>query len=152
MNYDEARQRKDGRWDWTSRNGDHIHPVGYCAGWMDWTAEQAERVAMPLEYLQKEQERKDGPFRQKFHTDGHATQEEAERCFYEYCLDHAAEREWDQAQQCDFPGCETFTRKTLHPQFMGSVVSFTHLCDEHRNREGLQAARPFRGGMEVMHS
>lgn len=31
MNYDQARQRKDGKWHYTRKNDDRIYPIGFCA-------------------------------------------------------------------------------------------------------------------------
>ena len=155
MNHDCARQRQDGRWDWTTKNDREqgAYPLGYCRGWHDWTQEQANRIGMPLAYLQQKQKQEDGPFRSKFHTDGHATKEEAERCFYEFCLDHALEFSYDQAMYpCDVPGCETYSSKGLRYSPMGSVISQVTLCDKHCDREGLVLARPFRDGQEIWHS
>jgi hypothetical protein len=151
MNTELAAQRPDGRWHWTINNP--RCPKGYCRGWQDWTQEQADRIGMPLEYLQKKQEEEDGPFREKFHTDGHETKEDAERCYYEYCLDHAREGTMsDQQCHCRFPDCEEWSQKYLGNPGLDGIFNLVVLCDEHRNREGLEAAHPFVPGIWIHHS
>lgn len=158
MNYEQARERQaDHRWDWTNMRDGSVWAVGYCGGWNDWTPEQAARVGMPMAALQADLEKKDGPFREKFHTDGHATKEEAERCFYEYCLDRVREAEIASAQyRCRFPlesgQCGAWTSKALESPGYSGCFEPTFLCDDHRTREGLRAVRPFHPGLCLIHS
>lgn len=86
MNHWKARQREsDGRWDYTSHNDrSGTHAVGYCHAYRpydetDTYLPQAMRDALN----EKEQE-----FIHKYHTDGHATAEEACQCRKQYDLDH----------------------------------------------------------------
>lgn len=152
MNTELAAQRdSDGRWQWVMNNRNN--PVGYCRGWTEWTQEMADRIHWPLDDILRRQQEEDVPFRHKFHTDGHATKEEAERCYYDFCLDHVREGTMlDEQRRCQFPGCEAWTQKYLDNPQLGMVFHFVCLCDEHRNREGLEAAQPFEPGTESYHS
>lgn len=160
MNYAEARERQaDHRWDWTNKRDNQVWAVGYCGGWHDWTDEQAARVGMPRDTLQADKETRDGPFRAKFHTDGHATKEEAERCFYEHSLDRVHEIENSSIQhRCSVPlplpgsFCDAWTTKGLESPGYGGCFQVTWLCDAHRNREGLVVAHPFQKGLSMIHS
>lgn len=153
VNYDCARQRKDGRWEWTTGNvRTGIRAVGYCAGWIEWTQEMADRIGFALDYLRQRQNETDGPFREKFHRNGHATKEEAERCFYDFCLDHAGEQDWVPRGKCEFPGCGETAVKAFGMPREDSVIPFAFLCDAHRNRAGLEAAHPFEAGIQITHT
>jgi hypothetical protein len=149
MNISEASQMHDGQWKFCM-NG---RPVAYCAGWHEWTEEEAKRIGLPLEYITRDQDEKDRPFKEKFHLEGHDTKEEAERCYYEYCLDHVRESTMANQQiRCEFPGCENWSHKLLGNPGMSGLFSGFVLCDEHRNREGLMAAKPFKPEIIIYHS
>lgn len=154
MNYAEARQRKDDlRWDWTNMNDKRVWPVGYCAGWRDWTEDMAKRIGMSLEDIKRRQDTEDGPTKGKFHGDGHATKEEAERCFYEYSLDRVQQASLKGTQKvCQFPGCGDWTSHALESPGMDGLFPPTMLCHAHRNREGLMQVHPFQGGIQLIHS
>lgn len=84
----------------------------------------------------------------------HFTQEEAERCFHKYELDNAhfdARIAPHTQHLCEFPGCRKWTQMGARWGW-GGVGHLTLLCDEHRNREGLEQAHPFMPGMEVITS
>jgi hypothetical protein len=122
MNYLSAKQRgSDSRWDYTY-NGS---PWGYCRayspipdtipGFKEWN----EKVA---------------PLAPKFHTDGHATEEEACECYKQYLLDTAlrlqpAEPE-NAYQQHRCKVCHKFT--ACYAQ-VGAYRMFV-LCPEHQTR------------------
>src|ERR1039458_152792 len=85
MNYYAARQRKDGRWDYTNKNDDFIGSVGYCHKYRPLT-DGSLKGLYPQEYLEQKEE-KQGIFKHKYHMDGHATKEEACECYRKYLLD-----------------------------------------------------------------
>jgi|GEM_PF-4268286 len=152
MNYAEARQRKsDKRWDWTTKNG-RVWPTGYCAGWIVWTPELAARVSLPLAVLQAEQT-KEQPYRAKYHTDGHESREDAERCFYEYSLDHLKTVTMARHRvPCVFPGCAEWTQTALESPGMGGLFPLVELCAEHCTRAAVERIHPFGGGLRLIHS
>ena len=84
MNYYQACQREDGRWDYTRTNDGVTRPYGYCAGWVEYTKEDAMRLGEP-ELLRENDLTL--PFKDKYHTDGHTTETEAVLCYRQYLLD-----------------------------------------------------------------
>jgi hypothetical protein len=77
-----------GVWDYccSNRHGG-AYPVGYCAGWSERTKEQFEKdFPGHGEVFFKDQERR-RPFKEKYHTDGHKTREEAIECYRQYEID-----------------------------------------------------------------
>lgn len=155
MNYDEARQReRDGRWDWTTANRRlGTFPDGYCAGWYTWTQADADRLAMPLDRLLEEQEKDHGAYRAKFHTDGHATKEEAERCYYEYSADHLYESgPWSPEQKCRYPECRQLAEMGLENRGYAGCFSLMLLCNVHRTVEVMRELQPFKPDMRHIHS
>ena len=132
MNYDEARQREDDkRWDMTSMNDGRIHPIGYCHAWNppkpgDW-----------LYDLHKPEWDKMEQFKDKYHTDGHATAIEASDCYREYLLDNRLQfATIGHYNPCEV--CGTLTNQMSQidgwPQHL--------LCPEHANREEVEKLWP----------
>jgi hypothetical protein len=74
------------RWDFTCTNSAGTFPMGYCAGWKEWTQVDADRIHMSLASLKKEEERA-LPFKHKYHSDGHETSAEACDCWRDYQFD-----------------------------------------------------------------
>lgn len=74
----------------TSRNDQRIHPIGYCAGkdadprgWsFIWIGDPVERERQRAREVQRFDR-----FAAKYHSDGHANEEEASDCYREYRLD-----------------------------------------------------------------
>ena len=109
MNYYTALQRKtDKKWDYTRRNGDSIHAIGYCSG-----------AARGDEY----------------HEVGHETEGQARECYKQYLLDNELRLEGqelaDSRRMCECDGCEVWTGKMAAISPTRSFI----LCDEHRTRE-----------------
>lgn len=121
MNYYKPRQRvSDGRWDFTRRNNNDVRPEGYCQPWS--FAQQFYPPALES----------------KFHSEGHATEAEAARCYLQYQLDHGLvfrpETKVGNYQECEFPGCETVTSGRAEVRMVGRWV----LCEKHQNRESVE--------------
>lgn len=125
MNHYKALQReKDKRWDMTM-NGRQA--VGYChahraipedAGWLP-----AERIRQLNE--------NEAQFAAKYHSDGHATEEEAYACYLEYLLDHQVRFGLtDSGSQHKCKVCGEWTQK-----WVDAVYEVIHLCDQHNNRD-----------------
>jgi hypothetical protein len=139
--YYQALQRKsDQRYDYTSSTGStQPHPIGYCAGWKEMSDYGTAAWDKNLkESLERDIEEK-RPFKDKFHSDGHATAAEAEACYRQYELDHQlrlheAPAEPDQLHRCKADGCKEFTAGVA---FLGNHRHF-YLCDAHRNRETVE--------------
>lgn len=147
MNYEQARERKaDGRWDWTNMRDGLIWATDYCAGFKPY-AEICAALGMPNS--PKAAERHDR-YKDKYHTDGHATREEAERCHYDYQIDHAREFKIgpDTQRKCAYPDCEAWTQNGLQ---IGNYELYL-LCDGHRDRDGLERVAAFKPGAQEIHS
>ena len=130
MNYYAARQRKDGRWDFTNKNDGFIVPVGYCHQYHPLTNGSLKGL-YPQEYLeQKEKERE--IFKHKYHMDGHTTEQEACECYRKYLLDttlYLDGKSNDTQRKCKI--CEEWTNQY-------AIVDGGYmydLCDLHRTRE-----------------
>lgn len=131
----QALQRKtDGRWDYTVSSDEEgwAHPAGYCGGWKEWTEEDEKRTAIP--WLRAEQE-KHRLFKDKYHTDGHATPEEARRCHREYELDQDLEAYEEEGAQRQCEVCSAWTTRRMQ---LGQFHRFT-LCDAHATRDNVAA-------------
>jgi hypothetical protein len=132
MNHKCARKRQsDGRWDYTYNGG----PWGYCREYRP-LAEDGRII--PAGVSRYENEKMDS-LKGKFHTDGHATEQEACDCFKQYQLDtalrlQAAEPE-NASQQHKCQICRKWT--ACHAQ-VGAYQLFV-LCPEHQTRECVES-------------
>lgn len=147
MRYYDARQREhDGRWDYTCRHDDRIYPVGYCAGFRPY---KADDVVVRSEEHARELNAELEPFREKYHTDGHATPEEARACYREYLLDQRLRFvRWEHTTPsgeevlpgtlslCNADGC---TEYTPHYAAIRGTMESWYLCDDHLDRETVEA-------------
>lgn len=125
MKHYQPRQRlSDGRWDYCCED----MPTGYCCPFFDWretpalahmdfSDEDPKVVAMIAN-------------RDKHHTNGHETSEEACECYRQYLLDHRVhELTADEARACE--ECGEWTDHLVE------IVNFQimHLCEKHSSRE-----------------
>jgi len=112
MNHYAARPRKNHeRWDYTIRQHDYVFATGYCQGWQDFDVNGITRFmgADGVEWARRDHEAK-AAFKDKYHTDGHSTEEDACACYRTYLLDHARfgvrTTGWGgcEVERCDVPG------------------------------------------------
>lgn len=137
MNYYQALQREDGRWDYTQRRDSQIWAIGYCQGWemVQRRIDRYEDHEHPVMQMDEERIEKLKAHKDKFHDNGHATKEGARACYQEYLLDF--QLDLDSSLQtagkhtCMAEGCEEETRQMIP---VGSYFQFL-LCPEHQNRE-----------------
>lgn len=127
MNYYEARQREsDKRWDFTVMRDKYIRPVGYCHEYVPATV----GIGFHSQAMVDEFNESKRPFMHKYHTDGHATQREAEECYRQYCLDQRLKyyTNVDEKHKCQV--CGEWTQKQ-------AVIEYESwwLCDSHANRD-----------------
>src|SRR5690242_13691721 len=112
MAYYTARQRTDGRWDYTCQNSAGTFPIGYCSG------PEVAKYDKTNEHLGKD------------HDDGHATSAEAHACHRQYELDQHVgfhERE-DTQKKCLICGAWT-TKRAL----VGCEIQKEYeLCEAHQ--------------------
>lgn len=124
MNYDSARQRTDGRWDYTTNS----HPIGYCSGWT-WneTYDPKKEWAYGSEDHWQKSKIKAEASKDKYHTGGHATAEEACECYKNYQLDNHLQldrKSTNTMHKCKV--CGTYTESMASVGFW----QLYHLCDE----------------------
>lgn len=115
MNYYRSRQREsDHRWDYTCKQNQKVWPIGYCSG-----------------------QSVEGPNAHKYHSDGHATAEEADECYRRYLLDNEIQFSSGEGSRvlhvCQYPGCEEFTAGIA--EVGCGPCAIYHLCNEHRTKE-----------------
>lgn len=81
----------------------------------------------------------------------HETQEEAERHFYEYCIENVKEfTNSDEQHKCAV--CGDWTQKGLRNTSMFLIGFNLYLCDIHRNESELRKFSPFEFGLSIIHS
>ena len=81
----------------------------------------------------------------------HTTSEEAERHFYNYCIDNAKVYESNGIQQkCRI--CGQWTTKSFGNNQLHLILQPIALCDEHLTKECLARASPFSIGISIIHS
>lgn len=126
MNYYEPKKRQsDGKWDYT-RNS---QPAGYCHAFQEFEKEFIENF-----HISDSEVEKHNKFADKYHSDGHDTEEEACKCYKEYQLDHKLQLDHeDKHQQRRCKVCGEWTTK-----FAMVDYSIYQLCDKHCTREEVE--------------
>lgn len=123
MRHYQARQRNtDGRWDYTCG----YTPVGYCHEFKDPVDDNPLNLHWPQDQIDAVRNNK-----HKYHTDGHATEEEACNCYKQYLLDQRfrVNKLRDQMNRCEV--CKEFS------QYYAEVGNYRlhFVCEKHANRE-----------------
>lgn len=80
---------------------------------------------------------------------GHATKEEAERCYYDHQIAGLHEVKYDSYNKCQIKGCGKLTNIALSPKHS---YSSTNLCKSHRNKESYMEVNPFNTGITIISS
>lgn len=139
MNYDEAREIPGKGWHWTTMNNGVVRIAQPCItilkpfdpGSLDFSLRPSDIVRCPP----------------------HATREEAERHYYDWCLSTVTEIKLGEQQlRCRAPSCEAWTDTLLGNRQLERMFNGDPLCDEHRTRETLAAIHPFAPGLRSIHS
>jgi len=138
MNYDQARQTKDGGWHWTTMNDGVVRTAAPCIRFL-----KPFDYSKPFEPAKPEDIERCTP---------HATQEEAERHFYDYCFEAENIHENTTANWMDCAKCGAPTKRLLGNRSMSQTIQQEALCDEHFSIETLRELHPFRREMTLMHS
>jgi hypothetical protein len=126
-----ARQRKDGRWDYTVHIGDVILPVGYCAEFHEWTEEDVNRFGVPSNHFSILREKE---FAHKHHSDGHVTAKDAEDCYKQYMLDQRLKLMI--SDHTNRRKCLCCDEWTSYYAIVG--ISCFDLCEKHQTRESVE--------------
>lgn len=143
MNYLQPRQRQsDGQWDFTSMNDGRVHPVGYC----DKKPDPADFERLGIHVSQAELERWE-KYGDKYHTDGHVTEDGAIECYRQYELDNRLRldcKHSDEQRKCEVCGHWTDTAA------MVGAYRVYELCDIHRTRDEVE--KLFKGSSQIISS
>lgn len=121
-----------GPWFYSRMDDKVITPVGYCAGWREWTPEQLRMQfdeAMAVMVLRDQEQLR--LFKHKYHTTGHATDQEARDCYKEYMIDNCVTLDHKLAERRDH--CMACSELTDGYAQVGTLATFV-LCDNCRNR------------------
>lgn len=139
MNYDEARELKGGGWHWTTMNDGVVRTAQPCItilkpfepGSLDFSLRPSDITRCPP----------------------HATKEDAERHYYDWCLSTVSEIKLaDQQRRCRASGCSEWTDTMLGNRQLGRMFNGDPLCDAHRTPEALRALHPYAPGMMSIYS
>jgi hypothetical protein len=146
MNYYQPRQRKtDMRWDFTSMNDGHVWPVGYCDGDFD----KVKKRILDCDILPNREAEvvKLEKFASKFHSNGHATCDEAVECYRQYQLDQHL-RLNKHENPAELRRCAVCGTWTGHHADIG-MTTFD-LCDQHLGRNWVEEL--FKGSSNIISS
>jgi hypothetical protein len=140
MNYDEAREIPGKGWHWTTMNNGVVRTAQPC---IRHVGDESD----PFWYMKPSNESA------WERCEPHATKEQAERHFYDWCLSTVTEIKLGEQQlRCRAPGCEAWTDTELGNRQLGRMFNGDPLCEAHRTREVLAQIRPFAPGMGLIHS
>ena len=140
MNYDKAREVPGKGWHWTTMNDGIVRTAEPCSRHVGDESD-------PMWYMKPSNES------DWQRCEPHATRDEAERHFYDWCLETVAEtRMGDQQLRCRMPDCAEWTDTVLGNLQDERLFNGDPLCEAHRTREVLAQIRPFEPGMELIHS
>jgi hypothetical protein len=132
-------RQTDHRWDYTISSDEEgwTHADGYCAGWREWTLEDARKVSVSefgvRELLERQEERR--KFQHKYHRDGHSSADQAALCYRAYELDQKLE--FFNFEQDTQRKCEVCTVWTMGYARLGDYRTFP-LCPEHQSRANVE--------------
>lgn len=126
MNYMQPRKRQtDKKWDYTNMNDGIVYPIGYCREFTELTGS-----SFPVSEQQCEEHRK---FKNKYHTDGHDTYEDACKCYKDYLLDHSVQIHESKNTQHQCQICKEWTQQIVEVEY-----STFYICKNHIIRESLE--------------
>ncbi len=138
MNYKGPRQRQTTlRWDYANENKrTGTYPIGYCTGWREDTKESVERWyvdGFDCPSYKKDLALRES-FREKYHSDGHATYAEACECYRQFLLDQDLRMEGlTNYTQHKCTVCEAWTQR-----YAQIDQRQWFLCDAHCTREEIE--------------
>jgi hypothetical protein len=138
--YQALQRHVDGRWVMTvSSDEEHwLHAVGYCSGpfdlvWPPYSGDSNTFGFLGKDDYERHRE-KEMVFRNRYHTAGHETAEEAEACYLEYAIDHRRSFIATSGHRCAF--CMQWTD---HHVEIGETRLIS-ICPEHETPENIRVA------------
>lgn len=131
MNHKCALQRADGRWDYTCNR----RATGYCC---EYQPLKENDLVLPAQIAREENEKME-PLKHKFHTTGHATEEEARECYKQYLLDTRLRLMTEEPENANQQNrCQVCKKFTACYAQVGPYSLFV-LCPEHNTRECVES-------------
>jgi hypothetical protein len=143
MNYYAARQREsDGKFDYTCHNDGRTYPVGYCRAYRPFDDKDLGTIFCGDAARMAKENEKYGQYANKYHSDGHATADEAGSCYRRYLLDNRSRLHSKKNEDADVLNKCAICGKWCAN--LGEVDSWIHwyLCDEHLTQESLDELFP----------
>jgi hypothetical protein len=143
VNYYAARQRlSDGRWNYTMTNDGRTQAVGYCCAYRPFGADDLLAIFCGDAGRMAQENEEHGRHAGKYHSDGHASSEEACDCYRKYLLDHQSrlhalcKDDAEELHRCAI--CNDWCAN------MGKVGHLSHwfLCDAHLTQQSLEELFP----------
>lgn len=127
-------RRMDGRFEYTVACRGVSVPVGYCKAYVPYTSAQAHWLGRTLDELER-----GDPF--SYHSEGHATKEEACACYRRYLLDTSLKFYRDSDVLAREMPCHVCRLPTL---WIGEIpfLGRWHLCPHHQIRDVLSLRIP----------
>lgn len=127
MRHYDAKQRLSSmKWDYACGN----HPVGYCAGYREFT----EKDSFLPEQIRTTENEKMLANKEKYHTEGHDTEEEARLCYKQYLLDNRLRLNPEQTNPSQLNKCRVCGEFCSGYATIGECEMY-FLCKEHCNRD-----------------
>lgn len=120
----------DKQWDYCASNSHACYPIGYCHNYpYDESNESLKELFGGLVHWEHAKAKAE-PFKDKYHTNGHATEEEACQCYTDYLLDNELSFGEDTHSQKKCKVCDEWTTGRAYVNHH----SFD-LCPKHQTRE-----------------
>jgi hypothetical protein len=144
VSYEQARQRSsDGKWAWTTMNDGVIWTSGGCR--------VVTGDTRSLEDVIRGVEMPEGATTEHH---AHGTQEEAERCFWEWertqlRTEEVGARRGSHIHLCEMPGCD---EPATHTTWISGWGAPLDSCAAHAGTPVYDERHPFRPGLRVVHS
>lgn len=120
--YAPNQRQNDGKWDYTCSRDGITHPVGYCSPYREFDTN--------LIHVSESQIQEYAATKDKHHSHGHDTEEEACECYRQYNLDHRLRlnRTW-QGEKHECVVCKEWTQG-----YAEIDMKTWDLCEQHNNR------------------
>lgn len=140
--YEALPRESDKRYDMTARSGSMpAHPIGYCAGWSEENPWRKSELVTSTDYAEnmaamwEQEQAKRLPFKDKYHTDGHATPAEAITCWRQWGVDQRLTFQMLPDEQRKCAECETWTQGVATFTGVFAYRGPIFLCLPHQTQE-----------------
>lgn len=129
IHYNAKQRLSDMRWDYVCGN----RPTGYCAGYREFT----EKDDFLSEQMRIQENAKMAVHKEKYHTNGHETEEEARLCYKQYMLDNELRLSPKQENPSQLNKCDVCGEFCSGSASIGWCERYT-LCEKHCTRDEVE--------------